>query len=300
MHSGEAVASDDPEVYFRTPMLLGEGPFWDDASQELLWVDIPRGEIHRHDDATGAHAVVSVNESVGAAVPVADGSGWIVGLRSGVALIDADGVQQKFVAIDADRPTHRMNDGKCDAAGRFWTGTLNEEAGDPCDALFRVDADLRVEQVRTEVALSNGIAWSPQNDRMYRVDSARHLVFVADFDLATGVSDNERVFLDLGDTEGEPDGMTVDAAGDVWIAMWDGWCVRRYDPEASFVASYRVPVARPTSCAFGGAAFGTLFVTSASIGLTDDDRRAQPHAGSVFALSDLGPGLPAHKFTGTF
>ena len=278
------------QIYFEARAGLAEGPVWDHRTNELHWVDIERGEIHRRAHASGEHVVVRLDESVGAAVPTASGDGWIVGLRSGVALVGFDGSVRHRVDIDHERQRHRMNDGACDARGRFWTGTLNEEDGEPCDSLYCVGTDWRVWEAQSGIGLSNGLAWSPDNAVMYRVDSKRGLIFASDFDASVGQRANERVLVDLSEEHAEPDGLTVDASGALWVAMWDGWRVDRYSHAGELIRSLELPVARPTSVAFGLDDLSTLFITTASKGAS------QEHAGAIFRVDVDTPGLPANWF----
>jgi sugar lactone lactonase YvrE len=284
------------ELYYEAGAALGEGPRWDPRTNELHWVDIERGEIHRLEHDTRRHHCVSVGQSVGAAVPLRNGDGWIAGLRDGVAIVGRDGRVVESVPVDAARPRHRMNDGACDTAGRFWTGTLDEDHGPASDALYRVDHDLAVESVVTGIGLSNGLAWSPDDATMYRVDSALGSVFRCDFDAASGTRGAEEVLAVIDAADGEPDGITVDRDGFVWVALWDGWALRRLSPSGDVDAVVQVPVARPTSCTFGGPDLDTLFVTTARIGLAQDALREQPWAGHILSWTPGVSGLPLTFF----
>ncbi|MEY2424733.1 MAG: hypothetical protein QOI61_305 [Actinomycetota bacterium] len=286
-------------VYFEAAAQLGEGPRWDERTNELHWVDIERGEIHRLHHGTGEHRVVTIGQSVGAAVPLREGSGWIAGVREGVAVIGYDGEVRRTVRVDAERPSHRMNDGACDTAGRFWTGTLDEDHGPPSDALYRVDHDLAVQTVVEGIGLSNGLAWSPDDSAMYRVDSAAGVIFRTEFAAESGTLGAQAPFVVVDQTDGEPDGITVDAEGGVWVALWDGWALRRYSPAGELDAVVPVPVARPTSCTFGGTDLATLFITTARTGLDDDALRDQPWAGHVLSCTTGARGMPTNYFRET-
>lgn len=277
---------------------LGEGARWRRDTGAVQWVDITRGEIHVLEVETGHYSVVRVDEVVGAAVPRRNGDGWVVGLRDGVAVLDGAGRVVDRVAIDAERPTHRMNDGLCDTAGRLWIGTLDEAGGGFADAVFRISPDLTVSLAVEGVGLSNGIGWSPDDSTMYRVDSARGAVYSCDFDVAGGTRGHEEIFTTVDPADGEPDGLTVDSEGFVWVAVWDGWHVRRYRPDGSLDFVLEMPVARPTSCVFGGADMKTLFVTTASVGLSAASRASQPWAGHVLACRTAVRGLPTNAFAG--
>jgi len=282
------------EVHFEANAQLGEGPVWDEAREELLWVDIKLHEIHTLDGA-GRHNVVTLDDVPGSAVPLAAGDGWIIGTRGGVAIVDRDGSVTKSAPVDHDRPSHRMNDGACDSLGRFWTGTLNEEPGNPSDALYCVDADLSVTKVIADVGLSNGIAWSPDDRWMYHVDSVAGAISRHAFDAASGTLTLGAPIVSIEASDGEPDGIAVDVEGGIWVALWDGWCVRRYvDGMLDNVVD--LPVARPTSCAFGDFNRRTLFITSARAGLGLEALRQQPQAGNIFRVDLDVAGVPTHRF----
>jgi sugar lactone lactonase YvrE len=287
----------EAHLFFEAGATLGEGPRWDHRTNELHWVDIERGEIHRLGFGSQEHRVVSVGRSVGSAVPLADGDGWIAGLRDGVAVIAYDGDVRRFVPVDAERPRHRMNDGACDSSGRFWTGTLDEDHGPPSDVLYRVGPDLSVDAVVQGIGLSNGIAWSPDGQTMYRVDSASGTIFRGDFHADSATLSHEQPLVVIDASVGEPDGITVDADGYIWAALWDGWALRRYAPTGELDYDLRVPVARPTSCVFGGPDLATLFITTARTGLSDDDLAAQPWAGHILSCTPPVGGLPTNFFS---
>lgn len=284
----------DIEVFAQSANALGEGPRWVGSRSELHWVDIHRGEIHTM-AVGGTHRVVRLGQTVGAVVPRRDGAGWIAGLRDGVALLDSGGVIERVVAVD-DRPSHRMNDGVCDAAGRLWIGTLDEDHAGHTDRVYVVSHDLVVRVAVDDVGLSNGIGWSPDGQTMYRVDSARGAIYACTFDPGSGERGGEEVLAEIPSHEGEPDGLTVDAEGFVWVAVWDGWELRRYAPDGAVDRVVAVPVARPTSCVFGGADLSTLYVTSARTGLSAADLLAQPWAGHVLACAPGIAGMPTNLF----
>ncbi len=292
----------DVHLFFEACATLGEGPRWDHRTNELHWVDIERGEIHRLTYGSDEDRVVSVGQSVGSAVPRCDGDGWIAGLRDGIALFGHGGKVERFVPVDAERTAHRMNDGVCDSSGRFWTGSLNEEEGPASDVLYRVGPDLSVHEMVQGIGLSNGLAWSPDDQTMYRVDSAIGTVFRSDFLARSATLSHEEPLIVINATLGEPDGITVDADGYIWVALWDGWALRRYSPTGELDYEVSVPVARPTSCVFGGPDLDTLFITTARTGLSEQDLVAQPWAGHILSYTPGVVGLPTRFFgaSGTF
>ena len=188
-----------------------------------------------------------------------------------------------------------MNDAKCDTAGRLWAGTMDVREREPIGALYRVASADRIEVVVSDVTVSNGLDWSPDDHLFYYIDSRQMGVDVFDFDRATGTITNRRRLIDLAPGEGEPDGLTVDSEGCLWVALWDGWSLRRYRPDGELVGVVEVPAARVTCGTFGGDDLGTLYVTTAR---PDEPDARQPHAGGIFGVRPGCRGLPAHRFAG--
>ena len=231
---------------------LGEGPIWDRGRGTLLFVDIPPGEVHEFDPASGIHRVFDVGQPIGALTPTVKGD-WLIAARDGFIRLDpATGATRLVAGVEADRPANRMNDGYCDARGRYWAGTLSMTREREAGALYRLDPDLRVTRMLDRVTTSNGIDWSPDQRLMYYVDTGTRRIDLFDFDLAGGLISNRRAFVEIPEREGKPDGLIVDADGCVWLALWGGGAVRRYAPDGRLVETIALPVTHPTKCAFGG------------------------------------------------
>ncbi len=274
---------------------LGEGPHWDAAGGELVWVDIGAGAVHRFDPDTGIDRSFDAGQPVGAAVPRAAG-GFALALRDGFAVVDETGGELRWLApIEADRPETRMNDGACDAAGRFWAGTMSLAEDEPTGSLYRLSPGGEVATMLTGITISNGIGWSPDQTVMYYVDTPQHLVEAFDFDLARGTISGRRQVVAVEPGAGDPDGLTVDADGCIWVALWDGSAVRRYTPAGELTGIVDVPAARPTSCAFGGPALDVLYITTAR---TEPGRFARSDGGGIYAVRTGSRGLPSHPFAG--
>jgi sugar lactone lactonase YvrE len=277
---------------------LGEGPTWDAGAGLLIWVDITGEIVHRFDPASGHDEPFEVGKPVGAAVPTHSG-GLALATRDGFSLFDpATGAIELVAEVEMEVPETTMNDGACDAAGRFWAGTKDDEGRRPLGSLYRLDADHRVVRVLSRVTISNGIAWSADERTMYYIDSPTYGIDAFDFDLASGDVSNRRRLVELPRAWGLPDGMTIDEEGFLWVAFWGGSAVRRITPDGDVAAPIEFPVSRVTSCAFGGEDLSDLYVTSARIGLTDAELRAQPQAGALFRLRPGVRGLPSHPFAG--
>jgi L-arabinonolactonase len=278
--------------------LLGEGPLWDPAAQLLYWVDIKRREIHRFDPASGRDERWSVPEEVGSLAVRAQG-GLVVALRSGFHFFDPTTGQTTPIANpESDRRENRFNDGKPDRQGRFWAGSMHQAETQPSGALYRLEADLTCQRMVDGIVCSNALCWSPDSRTMYHADSGRRIVWAWDFDAATGDIRNQRVFLEVSTGEGVPDGATVDAEGFLWLAHWGGWRVTRYDPAGRVDRVVRFPVENPTCPMFAGPKLDVVYVTSASINLSPDERAKQPQAGGLFGFEPGVRGLPEAHFAG--
>jgi sugar lactone lactonase YvrE len=277
---------------------LGEGPIWDSERQRLLFVDIMRGAVHVFDPSTGEDTIYEVGQPVGAITPTVRHD-WLLAVRDGFMRLDPEtGATALVTGVETDQPDNRMNDGYCDARGRFWAGTLSMRRQREAAALYRLDPDGRVTRMLTNVTTSNGIDWTEDGRRMYYADTGTSRVDIFDFDLERGEISNRRPFVVFGDGEGRPDGLVVDADGGIWVALWGGSAVRRYAPDGRLDRVIAVPVTQPTKCAFGGPDLGDLYITSAWERLSDDARRPQPHAGSLFHCRPGVRGRPAHPFGG--
>jgi len=276
---------------------LGEVPVWDVAEQALYWVDIEGKLLQRLSPATGEVKSWEMPERI-SSFALRENGGLIVAFASGIALLDLDSGDIEFIARpEAHLPGNRFNEGKCDRKGRFWAGTMdNEEVDFTMGSLYRMNADLEVSHMRGNVGISNGLGWSPDNKTMYYADSPAKCIYVYDFDLETGTPSNERIFATVD--KGVPDGLTVDSEGYVWNCEWDGWRVVRYAPDGAVNYILETPVQRPTSCMFGGADLHDLYITTASINLSDAARARQPLAGCVLRVNTDTPGLPEPRFAG--
>lgn len=276
---------------------LGEGAVWDDERERLIWVDISGRRVHFYDPSSRRDESVAVSGAPTVAIPRRKG-GLIVAVDHGIAFLSAEGEIREVVSLPQGEVLARMNDGNCDSAGRLWVGTmgLGEEAG--AGSLYCLEPDLTVTRVLAEVTISNGIDWSPDDRLMYYVDSAEARVDVFDFDLDSGAVRARRPFVVIEDEGAVPDGLTVDAEGAVWVALWGGSAVRRYTPDGSLARELRLPTQNITSCAFGGAELGELYITSARETLSVDDLATEPDAGGVFVCRPGAQGRRQRRFGG--
>jgi sugar lactone lactonase YvrE len=278
--------------------VLGEGVRWDGDRGELLHVDIVSGRVFRHQVADdGSLVPVRIYEvpgTVGAIAPVEDGSGWILAANRGFAYLSSDGELRELASV-APLGT-RMNDAACDPQGRFWAGTLADDRRAGGGALYRLDRHGRTELVRDGLTISNGIGWSPDGTTMYLADSGPRVVHAFAFDGGHATISDERVLIEVPEDVGAPDGLTVDASGDLWVAIHGAGGVHRYSPAGELRDVLHVPAAETTCCAFGGPTLHRLYITTATENWTDEQRRAAPSAGLVYRLDTGATGRPADPF----
>ncbi|GGM36365.1 SMP-30/gluconolactonase/LRE family protein [Dactylosporangium sucinum] len=272
---------------------LGEGPFWDVRTARLSWVDILTGRLR----TTGDPAPVTVTSPLAFAIPRRDG-GHVLGVGRDVVVRDPEGGLRTLAHLDGDARADRLNDAACDAAGRLWAGTMSSRREPGVAALYRIEPDGRVDCVLDGLTISNGLDWSPDGTVMYHIDSPAQRVDRYPFDAGTGRLGDRRTFAAIPAEDGLPDGLTVDAEGGVWVALFGGGAVRRYRADGTLDRVVPLPVSCPTSVAFGGATLRDLFVTSSRHKLDDAGRRAEPLAGNLFRLRPGPQGLPKPRFAG--
>lgn len=278
---------------------LGEGPVWDARANSLFWVDIEGKKLHAYQPDDGTDRLWDVGCKVGAAVPRETG-GMVLATANGFELFDLSTASKTpLVDPESDQPDNRFNDGKCDPQGRFWAGTMSMVRQRGMASLYVLQTDHTVRKVLGGVSTSNGLDWSPDQTRMYYIDTPTMKVRAFDFDGAAGTIANERELIRFPEGVGRPDGMTADTEGMLWIAHWDGGRVSRWNPDTGeLLEAVPLPVDRVTSCAFGGAELDTLFITTARHGLAQEALNEQPHAGSLFALRPGVEGRPANHYAG--
>ena len=286
------------EVALNIPTILGEGPVWSTQEGVLYWLDIFKPTINRFDPCTGANDVKPVPEPI-YAMGLRRGGGFVAGLESGFATIDRPVQSIAYLCNPNVGDDVNVNDGKVDRQGRFWSGTMARDWESPIGRLFRLDRDGNAHAVDEGMVLSNGLGWSPDDRRMYFTDFKKSTIYCYDFDAETGDIGNRRPLIVFGDGDGFPDGMTVDAEGHLWVAHWDGWCVSRHDPDGAEVLRVPFPVPRPTSVAFGGEKLDTLYVTSATMHLTETQLAEAPLSGALFSVETDVVGLPEPCFEPT-
>jgi sugar lactone lactonase YvrE len=278
---------------------LGEGAFWDDQGAVLYWVDIEESEVRMYDPDADSDQVHKVNDRPGTIVPRVRG-GIVVAMGHEIVTFDEPGGEARVLCRFAEEPDeNRMNDGKCDPAGRLWVGSLSTKGTRETSALYCVEADGTYRAALTGVTISNGIVWTPDEKTMYYIDTGTRAVQAFDYDKKAGAIGNGRTAFEIPEAMGYPDGMTIDSQGMLWIAMFFGKAVRRFDPQRGvLLESVELPVSNATSCALGGADLRDLYITTARAGLTNEALAAEPAAGGLFRARVEAPGIPQHRFAG--
>uniref|UniRef100_A0A8D8PX01 Regucalcin n=1 Tax=Cacopsylla melanoneura TaxID=428564 RepID=A0A8D8PX01_9HEMI len=292
------------------PIAHGEGPFWDSEKQALYFVDIAGFTVHRYHPHTRSHTTAYIGKDVGFIFPIkGTKEEFLIGRGTDLVHLTWDGTnstltpEMKVLAtVDQDKePGNRFNDAKVDASGRLWAGTMGFE--DPTTGvkpnqgtLYRMVQDphlpgpCKLDPVVSPVSISNGIIWNAQNNLMYYIDTPTRKIDVFDYDIRTGSIANRRTVFDFASAfvPGSPDGMTIDSDGKLWVASWGGSRILKIDPlTSSLLASILLPVERPTSVAFGGMNYDTLYVTTMRKGLSYEQLLSQPNAGALFKITNL-------------
>jgi len=293
--------NDNIEHVLASQNKLGEGPIWNTEEQALYWLDIHQKSVERYDPANGRRKTFSMDLAI-----------TVLGLRSRGGFVFAsnrgfgywDGVSQNVSLVEhpeADKPFNRFNDGGVDPVGRFWAGTMYEgpHTDNPTEGrLYRFDPDQSVHMLESGLTICNGMGWSPDHKNMYFTDTLRQVIYRYDYDPTSGAIANRCTFFQANESDGYPDGLTVDDQGYVWSAYWGGWKVCRFDPQGQLERTICLPVECPTSIAFGGKDLNEIYITSAWTALSQEQRHTQPNAGDLFRIQLDIHGLPENKFLG--
>lgn len=270
----------------------GEGPIWDFDAGVLRWVDLLAGDVLSL-DSSGSVSRLHVGDVAAAVSPRRTG-GLVVAVERGFVVVEPDGtvgpVHRAFDELDV-----RMNDGGCDPRGRFYCGSMAYDMSAGRAGLYRFDSDRLVLKVLDGLAISNGMAWNAEGSLLFYIDSSTARVDVFDYDLDQGEMHDRRPVVMVPPEAGMPDGMTVDAEGGLWVALWGGGAVHRYAPDGRLDAVVELPVSQVTSCAFGGPTLGDLYISTSRMGADPDE---QPAAGALFRVVPGVKGLRSAAFDG--
>jgi L-arabinonolactonase len=275
--------------------ILGEGLVWDAQSGSLLWTDIESSELWELDSA-GRTKVVKAPERVGCFAP-REREGLVVAFASGFAFWNPKtGLREDIAPFEAHLPSTRLNDGGTDRQGRFLAGGFDEMNGESISSLCRLDFDLSVHTLLTDICCSNSLCFSPDGRFMYFADTPKGVIWRFTYDIGAGVPADRHVFATFKDQPGTPDGSCVDAEGCLWNAQWNGSRIVRYAPSGKVDRVIELPVSNPTCVAFGGSKLDILYITTARYLMKPEEIEACPIAGALFALSPGVSGVPSKKF----
>ena len=278
---------------------LGEGAIWHPTEKKLYWVDIEAAELHIYDPATGKDTQFSTDEKPGTVVPIY-GGGVLLATQNSIRKMDTGTGELTLVAVPLHHPLVRFNDGKVDPSGRFWVGTMAYDMEQGAAALYRMDKDRSFRQVLDNVTISNGLVWSADKKTMYYIDTPTLTVQAFDYDDASGEISQGRVVIRVPEAlGGAPDGMSIDAEGNLWIALHGGAAVICCDPATGEILQHvEVPAPQVTSVAFGGESLDVLYITTAREGMNPGQLEEYPLSGGLFAVKPGARGVPAEFYKG--
>lgn len=264
---------------------LGEVPLWSPSRKLLFWIDVRKPALYAYTPGPGTIRAYGLPELVGSFCETSKGR-VLLALKSGLHFLDLEsGHLESWFDPEPSLPNNRLNDGKCDRQGRFWVGSMNDGDRFPTGTLYSVTGKGKATGHFSGITVPNSLAWSPDGKKMYFADTPTKRILVYDFDVNDGVLHNARTFLDMSNHIGRPDGATIDAEGCLWSAEIHAGRVARYTPDGRLDKAVQLPVTGVTSCAFGGSCLETLFITTATQGMTDQARHEQPLAGALFAVN---------------
>ena len=287
----------DAKLIWDAKAKIGEGPLWSQREQAIYWTDIKGQLLHRY-GLDGSQKSWTMPDYIGWILERRDKPGFIAGFRKAVAELTLS----PFRLIEREKiehalPGNRLNDAKADHLGRIWFGSMDNDERGPTGNFYRLDPDFSCHEVDQGYICSNGPTLSPDGRILYHTDSEAYVIYQFDVE-GDGRIANKRVFAEFTKAEGSPDGMTTDAEGCLWVCLWQGWCIIRLKPDGSRDRRISLPVSQVTSCTFAGDRLDRLFVTSARIGLSDEQLQQEPLAGGFFEVDPGVTGLPTQQFAG--
>lgn len=284
------------EIVADRTCLLGECPVWDNENSRIFWIDITAGDVHYFYPKTEKIYTYSLGKLIGS-IGLKSPNTLIAALKSGFFEIDLLNNSINPIAfLEKEIPDIRFNDGKCDSTGRFWAGTMSITGTNKKGQLYTLEKNKTLTIKVDNVSCSNGMAWNKENNRFYYIDTPTQQVVEYDYNAKDGSITNPKKIITIEKNDGYPDGMTIDDEGMLWIALWNGWKVVRYNPSTGKrILEVKLPVSKVSSCTFGGDNYEDLYITSAKVDLTDEELRVEPFAGSLFVLRKSGfKGTPSN------
>ncbi|WP_087520312.1 SMP-30/gluconolactonase/LRE family protein [Polaribacter sp. SA4-12] len=276
---------------------LGEGAIWNYKTQELYWIDIEGKQLNIYNPKSKINRTLNTNSRIGTVVPFTEIEA-LIALEDGVHKINLKtGESNLFTDMKSELPDSRLNDGKCDPAGRFWVGSMhfNKEKGKA--NLYTITSENILEKKIDSVTISNGIVWTSDKKTMYYIDTPTSTIKEFDYNNETGEISNGKIAVEIPESLGFPDGMTIDEENMLWVGMWNGNAVIRFNPKTGKVLSkIEVPAHNITSCAFGGENLDILYITTASVDMTEKEIKKYPLAGSVYKVNPGVKGVQSNFY----
>ena len=272
---------------------LGEGAFWDHKQKVLYWVDIEDRKVFLFDPKTKSNQVFETPSRVGTVVPKNEREA-VIALEDGIYILNTQSGGISLLSdVESKMQENRFNDGKCDPNGNLWVGSMHLAQSAPKANLYRISASGQSTKMLDSITISNGIVWTKDKSTMYYIDTPTGLIRAFDYNTATSEISNERVAVEIPESLGYGDGMTIDEEDKLWVALWNGNSVVRFDPESGeLLEKIKVPAHNVTSCSFGGPNLETLYITTSSLDMNEDESREYPNAGSLF---EVRPGVKGVK-----
>ena len=285
------------ELCFEIKSQLGEGAFWDHQEQRLYWVDIEGKKAHIYDPALNQNITFDTPSRIGTIVPK-NKEAAVIALEDGIYMINTSNGEITLLSdVEAKMTYNRFNDGKCDPNGNLWIGSMHLDQSEPKGNLYKVDQKGLAKKMLDSVTISNGIVWTKDKGTMYYIDTPTGHIRAFDFDAENSTISNERIAVIIPESLGFGDGMTIDAEGKLWVGLWNGDVVARFDPlSGKLMEKIEVPAHNVTSCTFGGKDFDTLYITTSSLDMTEEEKIKYPLAGSLFMVKPGVVGVAGNFF----
>ena len=286
------------KVAFEIQSKLGEGAFWDHEQQRLFWIDIEGKKVHIYNPGNQKNKTYDMPSRVGTVVP-ANKTEAVVALEDGIYMLHLKtGELSGLSDVESDMPENRFNDGKCDPNGNLWVGSMHLKQSGPHANLYKVEGNGTATKMLDSVTISNGIVWSGNKKTMYYIDTPTGHIRAFDFDADSSTISNERIAVVIDESVGFGDGMAIDSEDKLWVALWNGDAVARFDPlTGKLMEKIQIPAHNVTSCSFGGPDLKTLYVTSSSLDMTEEEKKKYPMAGSLFEVDMSVKGVRGNYFS---
>jgi len=286
------------ELAYKTESQLGEGAVWNYKTNELYWIDIEGKKLHIYQPEKNTNKTIEMPCRIGTVVPSEDTGKVIVALEDGIYIVDIATEELSVISdVEADMPENRFNDGKCDPNGNLWVGSMHLKQSEPKASLYKVNGLGEATNMLQNITISNGIVWTKDKKTMYYIDTPTKKIRAFDFDVTTSTISNERVAVIVDEKDGYPDGMTIDENDMLWVGLWNGNVVAQFNPKTGvLVKKIKVPAHNVTSCAFGGENLDELYITTATVDMTPEEKEKYPLAGSVFKVKMDVKGMKSSFF----